>query len=402
MKKIKYLMTFVFLSLLLVSGCKDYVTNIDPLIDAVEDSRLNQPSQVDFLITGVKAQFSFTIDNLLVIADGLSDQFIFTFDVPNATYPTFEDIDKGDIQKDNNSVDGPFNNLGELRFFADNLVERVGQISGLSDTKKEEALYTGYLFGGLARYYYATYFGLNPTEGGGVIDAGPFIPSQKMYDLAAEKLTEALKHTNDAYQKRVVNSLLARLYLYKGDYAKADSYAENGMVSGDNPFQALYTIQSDNYYWEQAGEPRSQFVCDFRFHDYVVNDPAEAARIPLSPITGNSGKVYYFQEKYPTADSPINHMTWQENNLMLAELSLRGANSKDALALVNEVRQSHGLSDLSSIDLDGIYVERDKELFCTGNRLPDERRFNKFHLPSGSWQYFPITQNERNANPNLK
>ncbi len=402
MKKIKYLMTFVFLSLLLVGGCKDYVTNIDPLIDAVEDSRLNQPSQVDFLITGVKAQFSFTIDNLLVIADGLSDQFIFSFDVPNATYPTFEDIDKGDIQLDNNSVDGPFNNLGELRFFADNLVERVNKIAGLDAAKKEEALYTGYLYGGLARYYYATYFGLDKTQGGGVIDAGPFIPSSQMYDLAAEKLTEALKHTSDAYQKRIVNSLLARLYLYKGDYAKANTYAEKGMVNGDNPFQALYTIQSDNYYWEQAGEPRSQFVCDFRFHDYVTQDPAEASRIPLSPITGNSGKVYYFQEKYPTADSPINHMTWQENNLMLAELSLRGANSKDALALVNEVRQSHGLSDLSSIDLDGIYVERDKELFCTGNRLPDERRFNKFHLPAGSWQYFPITQNERNANPNLK
>ena len=94
-------------------------------------------------------------------------------------------------------------------------------------------------------------------------------------------------------------------------------------------------------------------------------------------------------------------MTWQENNLMLAELALRGQATGDALALVNEVRASHSIANLASVDLDVIYVERDKELFCTGSRLPDERRFNKWHLGSGTWQYFPITIDEINSNHNL-
>ena len=86
---------------------------------------------------------------------------------------------------------------------------------------------------------------------------------------------------------------------------------------------------------------------------------------------------------------------------MLAELTLRGQNGGDALTLVNEVRASHGIDPLSSVDLDAFYVERDKELFVTGNRLPDERRFNKWHLGAGTWQYLPITSDERNSNPNL-
>jgi len=95
-------------------------------------------------------------------------------------------------------------------------------------------------------------------------------------------------------------------------------------------------------------------------------------------------------------------MTWQEVNLMRAELKLRGAGSGDALALVNEVRASHNLAALTTVDLDVIYTERDKELFCTGVRLPDERRFSgKWHLGAGKWMYFPITQGERNNNPNF-
>ena len=86
---------------------------------------------------------------------------------------------------------------------------------------------------------------------------------------------------------------------------------------------------------------------------------------------------------------------------MRAELILRGNGSGDALGLVNEVRASHGIVPLTSVDLDVIYTERDKELFVTGNHLVDERRFNKWHLPAGTWEYLPVTERERNGNPNI-
>ena len=98
---------------------------------------------------------------------------------------------------------------------------------------------------------------------------------------------------------------------------------------------------------------------------------------------------------------------------MLAELALRGESvSVSALDAVNAVRFVHNLSALESIDLDIIYIERDKELFCTGNRLPDQRRWNSWHTTTntgtdheatiyGTWNYLAVSRSEKNSNPNL-
>ncbi len=398
--KFKYLI--FLLAAFLIVACEDYVQNIDPLISQVEDERLNSESQVPFLINGVLARFASTYDNMTVLADGLSDALFFDYNVPNATFPTFQEIDEGDIRLDNNSVDGVLFGLGEMRFLADNLVDRVThKISFKDQDLKKQALYYGYLIGGIARYLYATYIGLEPEKGGGVIDAGPFIPSAEMYDLAVEKLNLALENAPSDYEARVVHSIMARIYLFQGDYATAKTHAQAGMMDGDEPFAAMYSIEMNNYWWVQAGIGRHQWVVDYRFKGYVDADPNEANRIPLQEIVGNDGTtIYYIQVKYDR-DTPLNFITWQENELMLAEIEVREGNTPSALDRVNAVRASHGLAPLAAVDLDVIYVERDKELFTLGIRLPDQRRFNRWHLPAGTWKYLPITQSERNSNPNL-
>lgn len=401
----KRFLVFITLAalLLLASACTEFSNSVDPVINQVPDDRLNDAAQVNFLINGVQVRFATTLTQVMTLSSGLSDEFIFDARVPNATFPTFRDIDQGAITLDNNSVDGAYNPLGELRFFADDLVRRVGTISGVDAATQKRALFTGYLYGGIARYLYAAYFGLNPADGGGVIDNGPFIPSQQMYDLALEKLQLAVTNAPAAADARVVNSIIARLHLVRGNFAAARTAAAAGMVSPDPAFQGKYSTLSTNFYWQQAGLGRPQFVADARFLAYVTADPAEKNRIALSPITGNDAAktIFQRQSKYATESTPIDFMSWQENELMLAELEVRGGNAGAALTRVNAVRASHTLAALTAIDLDGIYVERDKELFVTGVRLLDQRRFNKFHLPAGAWQFLPITDDERNNNPNF-
>ena len=407
--KIKITLTFVFIFLLFLLSCEDWVSNVDPLIDRVEDERLNSPDQVGFLILGIKTRFATTHDVLMVLSDLLSDQLFFDTNVPNATYPTFAEIDQGNIRLDNNSVDGAFYDLGELRFFADDLIRRVNEdieFAEGEESVKEDALFNGYLYGGIARYFYAAYFGLNPDEGGGVIDNGPFIPSNAMYDSALVRLDKALEHVNHLsdkdYWTKVINSIKARIYLLKGDYANAKTCAENGLVSGDAPFQSLHSSESDNYYWQQAGAGRTQCVADWRFKEYIDESPLEASRVKLDSIMGNNGVMYYRQGKYPQKESPIDFISWQENNLILAEIALRNGDNATALNLVNEVRQSHGLSDLTEIDMETLMVEKDKELCFTGLRLLDQRRIEGlWHLPADAWKYLPITEGERNINPNI-
>ncbi|PID57676.1 MAG: hypothetical protein CR986_08830 [Ignavibacteriae bacterium] len=407
MKQI-YKITTILLLVFGIWACNDYVTNVEKPTDLVDENELTA-DDIIFLERTVEFRYAQTVSRLLMCAEGLSDAFIFDRDVRNATFPTYAEIDQGQILLNNNSVNGFYNYLGELRKYADDLLTKANQFS-LDSTSKARALYIANFYGGMARYLYATYFGLNPTEGGATINLGPFIPSSEMYNLALTKFKEALNYA-DSYQKRVTNTFIARIYLFTGDYANATQYALQGMQEGDDPFQALFHKEASNQYYIFAGRYRAQFVVDNRFKDYIDADSTEmrpvgvnttAGRISIELAPTRSGNPRYRQALILDEDDPLTTCTWQENNLMLAELALRGqAAAGDPLTLVNQVRASHKITLLTSIDLDGIYVERDKELFIQGLRLPDQRRFGKFHLPAGSWQYFPITDDERNANPNI-
>lgn len=404
--KTKSIILILILSLLVVwTACDEWVTSIDPLIEQVAYEKLTAEGEIPFVLTGVRAQFCYTNDVMGVTADLLSDQLIFDYNVRNATYPTFFDINSGVIRLDDNSVDDAFNRVGRLRFHADDLISRVGEITFTNTAVRDDALTWANVFGGIGRFYYAANFGLDETTGGGVIDAGPFIPSADMYALSTDKFKAALTTTTNAKTIRLINSLIARNYLFVGDYANAKTYADAGMVQGDAQFASLHSTESDNYYWQQAGHYRCQCAADFRFKAYLVADPAEVARCPLDSTKGYNQIWYYMQNKYPTDSSPIPFMTWQENELMLAELDLRAADDASALTKINLVRASHGLADLAAADMQVLITERDKELFVQGTRLVDQRRFNAdygtWHLPPGRWMYLPITERERLINPNL-
>jgi len=404
MKKKYYVLGLLLSVLILMAACEKFSTSIDPLIDRVEDYRLTSENQIDFVINGVHTRFASTLDQLSVIVGLLSDEFFFDSRVPNATFPSFADIDVGDIMYDNNSVDGSFRSLGELRFFADDLIRRVGEITFEDEALKNKALFWGNFYGGVARYMYAAFFGLNPSEGGGVINNGPFIPSADMYAQAITKLDSALLYAADEYQKRLTNTMIARIYILQNKYADAYAAAKKGLVEGDDSYQALYTQEADNYFWQQAGRGRTQAVLSDRFNAYIQADPNEANRVKIEDVIGTDGTVFKRQAKFPEADSPIDFLTWQENALILAECALNGQ-AGDAVALVNSVRASHGLDALAAVDMNVLIQERDKELMCTGLRLPDQRRWNAtyqtWHLGAGKWMYLPITQDERNINSNF-
>lgn len=408
MRKLTSTLLASLLLALLVAGCDSFVEEVDLPVDTIDNEQLNDESQVPFLIAGLQTRFATTHDRLAMLSDGLSDQLIFDQRVPNATFPTYQEVDIGEITLDNNSVDNPFTGLGELRLFSDQFLERIAEIQFEDADLQREAQFAGNFYGGVARYFYATFFGLEPRMGGGVIDAGPFIPSADMYAQALDKLNTASGFA-DEYQRRVVNTLVARIHLYLGDFGAARTAAQAGLQESDAAFQSQHSVESQNRYYQQAGIGRTQWVVDFRYKDYVDADPAEAVRIVIEVIEGNDGDpdagvaptLFYRQAKYLENSAPIDFASWQENTLMLAELDLRDGNDAGALAHVNAVRAAYSLDALASLDMDGLLFEREKELFAEGFRLADQRRFEQWHLGAQTWQYLPITQSERNNNDNF-
>ena len=103
MKKITLYLT-ILLVVGLFTSCKDYVTNIDPLVTQVKDSDLNTPDNIPFVISGVEYEFANASAQLYVDADLMSDQFFFSQQVPGATYPTFLEIDQTPTETTTNNT----------------------------------------------------------------------------------------------------------------------------------------------------------------------------------------------------------------------------------------------------------------------------------------------------------
>ncbi|KAF0152046.1 MAG: hypothetical protein FD143_1414 [Ignavibacteria bacterium] len=401
MKKYKILLVLLPIVFFSFSGCEEYISDVDPVIDLAKDDFLNTEAQMDFLSKGVQQRFATTASQLACLMDLQSDAMIYTSRIATASFPTFEEIDRGTILPDNATVQGIYIAVGQVRKYADDLVARAGKVTFTSEQRRINTLFTGNLYGGIARFYMAIAFGLNQNEPGGVIDAGPFIPQGALLDQAIAKMKEAHNIQTDAYLKKVTNSMIAKAYFAKKDYANAATHAAAGMVSGDRAFEALHNDLFNIYFWGFAGAGRVQIAVNSRFNDYVVREPKEANRIKLGTVRGTDNITYYWQMKYPDRTNNFPVMTWQENNLMIAECVLRGSGSGNALALVNAVRTSRNLDPLTTINVDGILVERDKELFVQGTRLMDQHRTDKWHITGNVWRYMPIPRNERNANPNL-
>ena len=436
-------------------ACDALVEDIEEPIDSVDSEELTSADDIEVLINGVEARFNNTNDNLTVLSSLLSDQFVFGGELGGgATFPTYANLNAGAPQDDSNSIDAAMNYLGEYLFLADDLLDRVEDVDQLDPDQggfteaqeagvRQNALFVGNFHGGLARYFWATYFGRDFREGGGVISEleepsdpsrGDFIPSDEMYELALDKFEEAETYATE-YEMKVMNTIRARIYLYQNDLETAESYAEAGLESGDSPYQSMYMDRSGNQQneWFSAGGPgRTQMVVSPRFvtgeeylnalEDSAVSTP-ESARIPVfdATTTGTASIDDGFpwaQGIYVERDISIDFATWQENELILAEIDYRRHDDEDsAIDRVNEVRSSHifdgePLAELNEINLNDIYVERDKELFTMGHRLPDQRRAENYdldvepeshywHLGEDTWRYLRITLEETEDNPNL-
>ena len=317
------------------------------------------------------------------------------------------------------------------------------------ESSKRYGYYTAYLYQALPCYLLGTYYGNGPSypgDGGATLDESVFLPSGELYSMSVAYFDSAMVYADD-HQEKIIHSLLVRQYLYEGNYSAAAQHALLGLQQSDESFNALPGEEDPwpNWYWYEAGSNRTRYTLASRFKHFLGEDfedtngngvwdstetftdcaitgadvgqgngiydgplePEETIRLPLSVAAMTPGQSYsrYFQMKYPFADSPVPIIDWKETHLILAELALRGESvNVTAIDAINAVRLSHGLQLLTSVDYEVLLHERDKELFCQGQRLIDQNRFSdilNWHLPdSETWHYLPVPFEEVLNNPN--
>lgn len=400
-----------------VSGCDSFVEDVDGPIDRVVSDSLDSQAQLPFLITGVKEAFNDAYDQTALLSDLLSDVGQFDQAVLNSTFPTYGEIDRGEILFDNNSVDNMYDAINEYRYLADDLLRRVEETIEFADDEdtadvneaevdRNEALYSANFHGAIARYFLGTYFGTDPTTGGAPIStdrdspSAP-LPTSELYAQADAKLASAAGAATTDLQRRTINTLRARIALFGGNRDQAAQFAQNGLQPTDAAYTGNYASTSSNDWWNSGGRGRTQVSVNDRFAAYDEADSRQLVeRAP--PAAASDTTPYYRQALYLMNSDPLPFVTWQENALILAEADLfDGGDDNDARDRINAVRASRGLDALDSVNQAALIEARDRELFTQGQRLVDQRRFGIFHLPAGRQQYFPLTQTERNANPNV-
>ena len=412
------------------------------------DEEINDPANIPFLVNGVLNDYSHAHTYVSLWADLLSDALVNDGKVQGSTDVRGEYLDNGSYDPTVGSYAPPYQAIAKVWRSANSLKLRLDLMDG-DESSEKLGYYTAYLYQALPCYLLGTYYGNGPNypdDGGATLNESPFLPSGNLYSMAIAYFDTAMVYADD-HQEKIIHSLLGRQYLYNGNYSAAAQHALLGLQQSDESFNALPGEEDPwpNWYWYEAGGNRTRYTLDSRFKlllgedfedmngngvrdttetftdcaiigadvgqgDGVYNppsEPQESSRILLSAAAMTPGQNYtrYFQMKYPFADSPVPIIDWKENHLILAELALRGESvNVTAIDAINVVRSSHGLQSLTSVDYEVLLHERDKELFCQGQRLIDQNRFSdvlNWHLPeSDTWHYLPVPFEEVLNNPN--
>jgi hypothetical protein len=270
---------------------------------------------------------------------------------------------------------------------------------------------------------------LTPT---GVLTENNFVTRNTVDEIYNQVITDLLSaasklpEDNDVYASSgAANALLARVYLQKGDYAKARDAANLVINSGMYSLQKTYegVFNNDNNTLEDIFAtqitPQDRFssmteffsvpefggrdgdieILDGHLNLYSVGDK----RFDLFFNGNGSIECGKWNNQYGV----VNLIRLAEMYLIRAECNSRLSTSVGAtpLADFNLIHTRAGLNPVVSVTLNDILYERRLELAFEGFRIHDIRRLNQ---DVGLLHYndpkllFPIPAREIEANPKLK
>lgn len=337
------------------------------------------------------------------------------------------------------------------------------------DNLMAECLFVrAYSYFDLVRWYSKPYTATDPTAANSgmpivsedpdvsVLDKPARAALKDNYDLIVDDLKTALDIIDPAYTRAdvydakcavssgAIEALLARVYLYMGDYENAKTHATNVINSGDYMIANAteYLTLWSNTVWEATGE--------IIFGAYVSNvegylnsspggmtHPDEYGDLRVSQDlldlmqdtdvrktmlrTSDAHPGYYWPNKYqgkdggPVAYSSIPMIRISEMYLIRAEANLKLNDGTGALNDLNTVATNRNASAYTEVRMDNIFNERRIELAFEGHIFHDYKRLQRdlertdivpgqsnANVPADSKYWcMPIAESEFDVNPNL-
>lgn len=427
MKNIKISkVTFMLLAVFFLStSCETEFENPN---NPTEDVVLGTKDGLYALAVGIRQYYSVVALRQVIEAPGITTREL---GVTN-TFLNINELAKGgsELPNDSGGITNPWVTLLRAKGMAESLIEGANTVD-LTDGTRSGPLAYGNLFKAMSLGYLIQMFeqapinnskdGAAPFSDRATVLAESISLLQEARDaLSATPMSDEFKSTvlwNDFNLPKTINAFLARYQLMAGNYAEAITAADAVLNNSDSTNSMwVYDANNQNPIWDRTVnsadlDPQTNFGLqgvyipeegdgrvDFYLGASTGSANADAGGQPLSEMLGF----------FATSTSPIPIYLPGEMLLIKAEAYARLNQLEDAVEQLNLVRQKNddplgvnanlgawsGNEASQSDILEEIYKNRSIELFLTGMRLEDSRRFHPdFNVPLEA-----NTTNERNRN----
>ncbi len=429
-----------------LGSCKQYV-DIDPppdlqTVDIVFSNDGKATASVTAIYGSMINSGSFA-NYMTTLFAALSADELVRFN-PNADY---EQLNANELTVTNAQVDAYWSSPYKIIYFANAAIEALNNASSLSTEVKTCLLAECRFLRAFCYFYLVEFFGDVPWITGTNYQQNMVIPRKDKQEIVQSILDEleAVKPMLNANytgtekvrpNKWTVTALLARIYLYTGDWQKAEANATEIINSGmytplANP-GAVFLKTSKEAIWQlmpvsgQLTETSQMRPNGTVPRNYMTQDllsqflPTDLRRQKWIDSITSSGIKYYYPGKYKnTASANITEyyvmFRVAEQYLIRAEARIRLGGIAAAIDDLNVIRTRAGLPSITILPtmeqaLSLVEEERRKELFCEwGHRWLDLIRTGRANTVLGAikplWQptdiLYPIPEAEIRTNPFL-
>nr|WP_299000189.1 RagB/SusD family nutrient uptake outer membrane protein [uncultured Allomuricauda sp.] len=451
-----------------VFSCEDQL-NVVPEDNVASNTVFGSFATINGAVVGIysKNQSGDLNGNPQLISDFMSDNVSFV-----GSFTSLQDIDQFETLATNTTIDNIWLDGYELIGAANNIIVNLPDVNtedvtGLSETDKARFVAEAKFLRALTYFrlvnLFAQPFQFNGGSNLGVpIIATPFEGGEigefqlerssvnEVHAFIEQDLLDAIAALPDDNGVRAesgaAKALLSRLYLYREQWAEAADLANQVITSGEYSLANDYDFYDDNptssehifvvintptdgpqdesvpgsdevyvNFYNPAPGGRGDAPFSQDLIDAFAAEPGDRRFDELSQAaTDAGGNDTFFTTKYPDIINNASdgmELRITEMYLIRAEANLQNGTSIGDTPLndINLLRDRAGLSNLGSVDLDAVALERRKELCFEGHRRMDLLRNNLNLRPGGGSEsapgankiIFPIVDDETTNNPNI-
>jgi hypothetical protein len=397
---------------LVIAGCNALdVSNPGP----IDDDDLNSPGAMPGLVTGMSFDLSRAMDAVTQETAIMADELYH-----GGSYADEGLFNRGIIRPDG-LVNGMWGAMHRARYVAEaGIVRMKSVLAGGFDTSPLAA--RANIYAGLANRT----LGENVCQA--VFDGGPAEDFKAHFSRAEAQFTEAIRIAN-GLSGAIRDSLLRVAYggrasvrAWQNKWSEAATDAQQVPVA--YRFVAFFSTntnpETNDLVFETTS--RSEYTVFSTQWAQVFRDP----RVPWDTVKTSSGALavgqdgrttFFRQRKYTTLDADIPLVKGAEMLLLRAEAALRNNDVAGAMTLINQARAFYNsaatpLPPLSAATAAEAWAVLQKErgavTWLEARRFWDLRRWNAEAPPIKNTfldtrdKCIPISENERQSNPNLR